>query len=292
MNIQLFHPVSLEETDLFYPYWDKTKERAMTYSMVTLWGWKHYNDLEWAFDKDLCWIRPTKFEPDLYWAPVGDWQAADWERDLEKGMRFICVPESLAKLWADRLGDRIHIEEDRGQFEYIYRTEDLANLSGNRYHKKKNHLSAYKKAFGEPDYRPISDSIIEDCLALQDTWCQWNDCAGSETLAGENYSLNLLLSHFNKFRNLCGGALYINDEIVAFSIGERLDDATMGVHYEKGMSSIRGVYQAMNWAFVNNECRGIPYINRAEDMDDDGLRQAKLSYHPACFLKKYTVTIS
>lgn len=291
MNTQLFHPVSLEETNMYYPLWEKTPERAMTYSMVTLWGWKAYNGLEWAFDEGLCWIRPTKFEPNLYWAPVGDWAATDWESILEPGMQFICVPAALESLWRERLGSRIESREERGQFEYIYRTSDLATLSGNRYHKKKNHLSAYKKAYGEPDYRPISDRIIEDCLALQDTWCQWNDCAGSETLAGENFALNQLLSHFSSFQSLCGGALYINDEIVAFSIGERLDSLTMGVHYEKGMSGIRGVYQAINWAFVNNECQDIPYVNRAEDMDDDGLRQAKLSYHPADFLKQHTVTI-
>lgn len=292
MTNLLFHPITLDETEHFYHMWNLTLERAMTYSMVTLWGWRAYNELEWAFDDNLCWIRPTKFEPNLFWAPVGDWEKADWGSLLHSGMKFICVPEKLEAIWRAQLGGRIQSEEDRGQFEYVYNTSDLASLKGNRYHKKKNHLQAYRKAYGEPDYRPMSDAIIEDCLALQDTWCQWNDCAAEETLAAENYSLNLLLTHYDRFRYLCGGALYINDEIVAFSIGEKLDDETMGVHYEKGMSSVRGVYQAINWAFVTSECSDVAYVNRAEDMDDEGLRQAKLSYHPSSFLKKYTVVIA
>ena len=79
---------------------------------------------------------------------------------------------------------------------------------------------------------------------------------------------------------------------MAFTLAERLDEATMGVHYEKGLNDIRGVYQTINNVFCLRECQDVSFINRAQDLDEEGLRMAKESYHPATFLHKFTLTIN
>lgn len=287
-----FTPVSLDEAERFYALWAATPQRSIDYSLVNLWGWEQHYGLEWAFTDHLCWLRQTSPCKTVLWAPVGDWNAVDWNEALLPGMRFVRVPSTLNALWREKLGDRMRSGEARGQFEYLYVSADLATLPGNRYHKKKNHVSSYIRAYGEPQYHPLDDRMVEDCLALQDTWCQWHDCDHSPSLRAENDAINRVLAQYEKFRNLCGGALYINGDIVAFSLGERLDETTMGVHYEKGLNSIRGVYQTINCVFCRSECADVQLVNRAQDLDEEGLRKAKMTYHPAGFLEKYTVEIA
>ena len=287
-----FTPVSLDGLDEYYRLWDLCPLHSLDYSPVNLWGWQEHYGLEWCFEGDLCWIRQTMPCDTVLWAPLGDWARADWKRLLEPGMEFIRVPDSLAALWQEQIGSRAAAEPDRDQWEYLYLATELATLPGNRFHKKKNHYNAYVKTYGEPDYHELNDDIVEDVLALQDDWCQWHECGDSPSLTAENEAINRVLSHWESFRDLYGGALYIDGRIAAFSIGEKLDDEMLGVHYEKGLNGYNGIYQAINREFSACAGKGFSLVNRAQDLDEDGLRQAKTSYQPVGFLKKYKVSIN
>ena len=65
----------------------------------------------------------------------------------------------------------------------------------------------------------------------------------------------------------------------------------MIVHFEKGRSELKGVYQAINHSSVNHSARDVQFINREQDMGELGLRQAKETYHPVGFLKNYRIVI-
>jgi len=60
-------------------------------------------------------------------------------------------------------------------------------------------------------------------------------------------------------------------------------------HFEKAVLQPRykGVYQYVNQAFVSLLPERYELINREQDLGDSGLRQAKQSYRPAGFVKKY-----
>ena len=288
-----FTSVSLEEHDHYQHYWQKTPQRSIDYAFANLWGWGNYFGLEWTFDEHLCWLRQT-VPPARLWAPVGDWAAVDWSTHpaLHKGAKLIRVPETLADILQRALPERVTCTEDRGHWEYLYNTEELTTLPGNRFHKKKNHVNAFRKTYGPMDYRSIDAKTIEDVLALQDEWCQWHECDDSPALRAENEAINRVLSHWEQIPGLVGGTLYVENQLVAFSVGEKLDDATLGVHYEKARNGFRGVYQAMNNAFASEAGQGFALLNRAQDLDEEGLRQAKMSYLPASFLRKFTVQVA
>lgn len=294
MNLA-FSPVSLEYRDKYYSLWLKTPQNSLDYTLANIWGWQAYFGLEWAFDGELCWVRQNRPVAAM-WAPFGDWKAVEWQ-DIFAGAgpecrRFIRVPEKLLGIWKEKLPGRVTAEEDRGQWEYLYNQQELATLPGKRFHKKKNHYNAYVKTYGEPDYHELNDDIVEDVLALQDNWCQWHECGDSPSLTAENEAINRVLSHWESFRDLYGGALYIDGRIAAFSIGEKLDDEMLGVHYEKGLNGYNGIYQAINREFSACAGKGFSLVNRAQDLDENGLRQAKTSYQPVGFLKKYKVSIN
>ena len=290
-----FIPVSLEKADAYYALWDVTPRRSLDYTLANLWGWQEYYGLEWQFAGPLCWIRQTRPEQHC-WAPIGDWNAVDWPALLPdvagaSGRDFIRVPEELMQLWQKACPQLVEVGEERGQWEYLYKQEELANLPGNRFHKKRNHFNSYVKAYGEPDYRGVTDGMVEDVLGVQDDWCQWHECAGSPSLLAENEAINRVLTHWDTFRGLTGGSLYVDGRMIAFSVGEKLDDETLGVHFEKGLNGYKGVYQVMNCEFARHAGAGLRWINRAQDLDEEGLRQAKMTYLPADFLRKYTVRL-
>ena len=80
------------------------------------------------------------------WAPVGDWNAVSWKDLLPCGFNpeahnINRVPEKLVEIWQRELPGLVDAEEDRGQWEYLYKQDELAELPGNRFHKKRNHFT-------------------------------------------------------------------------------------------------------------------------------------------------------
>ena len=61
------------------------------------------------------------------------------------------------------------------------------------------------------------------------------------------------------------------------------------IHFEKGNPDYKGVYQTINQMFLETLSGRYPTVNREQDLDDPGLRKAKLSYHPIGFQKKFKV---
>ena len=290
----IFTPINLNDKEKYYACWQNTPRRSLDYTLPNLWGWQAYYGLEWMFSDNICWIRQTR-PSTAYWAPLGDWEKLPWSdifREISPMDRiFVRVPEELVNIWKEALAYRMHEEEDRGQWEYLYRQQDLAELPGNRYHKKKNHVKSFTKFYGDPDYRMLSDGMVEDVLGLEDDWCQWHECEDSPSLRAENEAINRVLSHWSAFKGLVGGSIYVDQKIVAFSVGEDLGDGSLGVHYEKGLNGFKGVYQTINCLFARQAAAGFTLVNRAQDLNEEGLRQAKMTYLPSDFLKKFKVVI-
>lgn len=289
---QDFTPIDLRDRGVYRSCWEQCPQHSMDYTLTNLWGWARYYGLMWQFSDGLCWLRQTAPDVECFWAPVGPWEAVDWSVILPReGLRMRRVPERLALYLSERLAGRVELIEERGQWEYLYSADELARLPGNRFHRKKNHANAYAKSYGV-DYRELDAAVMEDVFALQDEWCLWHECQGSPSLLAENEAINRVLSHWQELGSLTGGALYADGHMTAFCVGEELGDGVMGVHYEKGHQDYRGVYQAINRCFAAACAPTAKLLNRAQDLDEDGLRQAKMSYLPADFLRKYTVSIA
>ena len=66
------------------------------------------------------------------------------------------------------------------------------------------------------------------------------------------------------------------------------------VHYEKASLEYGAAYQVINKEFLSHIVELHPeleIVNREEDMNDPGLRAAKMSYLPVGFLKECRVKI-
>ena len=79
--------------------------------------------------------------------------------------------------------------------------------------------------------------------------------------------------------------------MVAFTLGEPVSEDTFVVHIEKAYADVRGAYPLINQQFLEHEVADYTYVNREDDTGDEGLRKAKLSYHPVFMVEKGAVTL-
>jgi hypothetical protein len=283
-----FTPIDLARKKDYIDRLALCEQVASDYSFINIWGWADEYGLAWAWDEELVWIRQS-LPYEAYWAPVGDWSAVDWPGRLAplsgSGLEFIRVPETLAGMWATSMDGRVSPEEQRGQWDYLYRREDLVALRGNRLHKKKNLVNQFVKKY-DFDYQPFGVKQIEHAMAMQEDWCTWRDCESSDVLAAENRAILRVLDHWSELSPILGGALFVDQIIVAYTLAEPLGEDTLLIHFEKGCPDYKGVYQAINQMFLEHAADAYAWVNREQDLDNEGLRKAKLSYQPADFLKK------
>lgn len=184
--------------------------------------------------------------------------------------------------------DRYLIIPDHDQDDYVYLVEELIALSGNRFHKKKNHLNKFLKS-APHEYRPLDRELVERVLAMQQDWCAFRDCASDESLAQEDQAIYKALKHFGEL-DYQGAAILVDGKVEAFSLGEPLNPDTVVIHIEKANPAINGLYAAMNQMFLARAWSGFTYVNREQDLGVEGLRAAKQSYNPHHMAEKFVIS--
>lgn len=197
-------------------------------------------------------------------------------------------PEQFAKLEALYPG-RFEIEYDRDFADYVYDREALKNLSGRSLHGKKNHCNRFKKEYPDFRYERISEENVEECLQMAREWWKKND-RGEGGEKREEISVTMEALKNLDALGLRGGLIRAGGRVVAFSVGEPCGQEMFVVHFEKAFADVPGAYSMINQQFVEHETEGFRYINREDDAGSEGLRRAKLSYHPAFLMEKGLVT--
>jgi hypothetical protein len=249
--------------------------------------------LYWAWSDQMVWIKQT-IPKEVFWAPVAPWPEIDWNRCFDEYFDstavFHRVPEDLMVLWKEKIGNRIFIEESREHWDYLYDVNELTQLGGRRFHKKKNLLNQFKKNY-DFQFVPLDVEMIDMAMALQEKWCTWHDCQSLDALAAENLAISRVLGSWEKLEDPIGGAILVDRQMVAYTIAEPLSKDTLVIHFEKGNVDFKGTYQAVNQMFLEYFGQNFKIVNREQDLGDAGLRKSKLSYNPSDFLKKYRISL-
>ncbi len=286
-----FEAPSLARREEYLAALSKMPQKASDYSFGNIYGWAEAYGLQWAFQSDYVLIRQT-IPHVVYWAPVGDWTSIDWAgcASMKPGTEFIRIPETLADSIAEQLGENVDVTEMRDHFDYLYSVQELIDLKGNRFHKKKNLLKQFTKHY-DFEYHDISPDCVEEVLEMQSDWCLWREEECNSTLIAENKAISRILTTFDRQPELFGGTIKIDGKMIAYTVAEELEPGTVVIHFEKGHTNYKGVYQAINQQFLEHSASQFEIVNREQDIGDEGLRKAKMSYNPVGFLKKYNLII-
>lgn len=177
---------------------------------------------------------------------------------------------------------------DRDNCDYLYRRDDLAFLHGKAFHKKKNLVNGFHAAYSA-EVRAIDDATVSDA---QEILRRWRDARLARNEDDGDFSVCAIALQNRKPLRLTGIIVYADGKPAGFSLGELIAGGMMfATHFEKGIDGVHGIYQVVN----NEQAKMLPasvtLINREQDLGDDGLRQAKLSYRPCAFVNKYRVEL-
>lgn len=185
-------------------------------------------------------------------------------------------------------GGGLEVTEDRDNFDYLYLKRDLAELPGNRYHKKKNRINYFT---ARHDYliEPYGEGHLAGCLGLLEEWRRVRAGIGSPSLVLETEATREALTMAAEL-GLEGLVVLVEGEVKAFLLGERLNRETSACHFEKADPFLDGLYQLIDREFNRRLFTDCTYVNREQDLGEANLRESKLSYHPLELVKKFRVT--
>lgn len=190
-----------------------------------------------------------------------------------------------AKILSENFSKEFDITLERDSFDYIYLSEDLINLKGKKYQPKRNHISYFMRN-NNWSYEKISSENIGECIMMSEDWLQQSESEYKSELEDELKIIKLVFENYEAL-GYVGGLLRCDGKVVAYTMGERMNDEAFCVHFEKAYPDIRGAYPMINQQFVINELKDYKYIDREDDTGAENLRKAKLSYHPALLPDKY-----
>jgi len=289
-----FKDLSLEEKPLFDTVFNLFPPVISEFTFTNLFIWRHAYQLKISRLKNLLCLLSDRGENSFFFPPIGEGDMVECYRILlqyleGKGAlsKIARVPETLvAKM--DWKAEGFVAELDRAQSDYIYLTEDLIKLEGRKYHRKRNHIKQFKEKYSY-QYIPLTSEWISECLRLETEWCNLRHCEAIPGLLNESIAIKEAFTHFEEL-GLKGGAILINGKVEAFTLGDPLNPETVVIHIEKANPAYEGLYSLINQAFLENEWSGYTYVNREQDLGEEGLRKAKESYFPHHMINKYTIT--
>ena len=172
---------------------------------------------------------------------------------------------------------------DRDSFDYVYAIDELADLAGRKYQKKRNHFNRFRTAFPYYTVEPLDEQNLPRVQAMVDSWYETRlREAPISDFYMERSALNKALNHFEEL-GMDALVLLDGEDVLALTMASPLSQDTMDVHFEKARPDVDGAYAVINCEFARYIRQKHPYIrflNREEDMGLEGLRKAKESYYP------------
>lgn len=184
------------------------------------------------------------------------------------------------------------VEEDRDNFDYVLSIEEIAFLTGDKYHTHKNFVNRFHKTY--PDYHVQNLNLLDPTVHDQiiQVFYTWETKRGKkrEETQHELSAIGRILKDANEFE-LLGLGVYDREVLVGFMIASLEQMEYSLGHFTKADPDYHGVYYFIyhNLAKILLE-KGYKYFNNEQDMGIEGLRKSKEQWNPVKYLKKYTIT--
>ena len=263
-------------------------------TFTNLFMFRHVHDYQLSERRGSIIIFAKSYSDEPYFMPpIG---GADIPLTLEDLLEFLRkagekpVIELVCKGFIDKYiagNDKYSFELDEDDSDYLYKTRDLVELAGRKYHDKKNLLNRFVRTYRH-EYRTLTDDMVPDAKDLVHRWCQEKCSCDIPSTFGETEATLLALDYFDQL-SIKGGAVFVDGKLEAIALGEELNEDTAVVHVEKANSEYAGLYQYISSRFLAHEFPHFKYVNREQDLGEPNLRKSKQSYNPVRMIEKYKI---
>ena len=292
-----FKPITLSDKALYEKYLHLSTHRGCNFSFANVYLWGKQSILE----KDGCLMTLSQFGKFfVYPYPLGkgDIKIAvsaliDDAAERKIPLRLSGLLDAECEELDAAFPDVFCFKPSRDSSDYVYLIEDLAELKGKKYHGKRNHLNRFYAAHPKFTVEPLSENNVSAVREMTNEWFK-----SREVPEGESFELekSALEKAFRDYKELELETLVLKNEgeVIAYTMASRMFEDTFDVHFEKARMDVEGAYTAINCEFakyIREKYPEIRYLNREEDMGLEGLRKAKLSYHPHHFIEKRTAVM-
>lgn len=290
LSLSDFKPVSLNDRDVFVQHYKRFPQVHSDNTFTNMVCWNHYAHYHYANVEDSIIISTAIDGVRRYRPPIGPRIPELLAEVIELASRSndeipLSILDPKTKDWIMELYPGLSLYPERKYFEYVYRADDLANLPGKRYLSIRHQLNQFTKKCS-PAVVPMTEVNAADVIEFLDLWCDWKDCDSDPMLANEKEAVNYAIYHFAELE-LSGLAIIAEGKIGAIAVFEGLNEDTALVHFEKGLPDCKGIYRAINAETAKLLSKDYIYINRESDLGVEGIREAKMRYHPDHMVEVY-----
>ena len=275
--------ITLDDKELFAEYIGKSENSTL--SFTTLYIWSFDGRIKYAVTDGCLVIAFCGKKGCVCTFPYGKGDktaALKKAYDFMENPAFVLMSEDEAKELEKNFCGEFEIFADENNADYVYLTEDLINLKGNKYQQKRNHLNAFLKNYDYTYERLTIDDIDE----IKELFFKWEASQVNHDTGDARRATLLFLENIDKLGVTCAG-LRVDGKLVAFTGGEAITDDMAHVPMEFADIDYRGAFNVINRDFCKNEWSEYKYINREEDMGVEGMRYAKRAYNPVKMTEKY-----
>lgn len=286
-----FKEISMGNREEMKKYLRQSGNRGCNFCVGNILTWGESLSIEYTIAEEILVFRRVEGEQVLYHVSGQNENFSELveslfsdAKELGKEMALCDLSREMTEVLREAYPGIFKVEYDRDGSDYVYETASLANLSGKRYHKKKNHVNRFCKKH-DFSYEEISPENKEECLKMAQLWL--SDREMDESLEAERAAIENAFRYY-EILGFEGGFLRVDGQVMAFTLGERAADDTFVTHFEKALDTYPELYAVINQQFAKNHLeKRYRYVNREEDLGLSGLRKAKLSYHPVFMVDKY-----
>ena len=297
----IFKDISMESRELLNPYFDLVDYEACEYCFNTLYMWQHLYKTGYyigdgfavivaEYEGNTFSILPLAKKEDM---PRVIEFVVDYFEKEQKKIYFRGITKEVVEFLKENYPGKFNYTEERDLFDYVYDGESMRELKGRKNVKKRNHINYFLKEYeGRFEYRLLDEKDFDACLELVKEWTSNKEENGKvdEEMEEELIGIKKLFKNYSILKDkLKIAGIFIDGKLEAFTMGEYINPDMALIHIEKANPNIRGLYPFINQQFLVHEFSDVEFVNREEDLGIEGLRKAKLSYHPVRFVEKYTV---
>lgn len=290
-----FRPVRLEDRATIERFTMSSDITNCDLSFANMFCWQEVYHSAWAIVDGFLVIRFHIDGGDRlgYMQPVGEGDCARIIPALREDahahgqrLRIIGLTDRGREMIRQMHIGQFAFESDRALEDYVYTADDLRNLPGRRYQPKRNHINRFMAEYPDYRYEELTPDRFDECMQLEREWRRNHEGHTSE-LCAEQRAMQRAFAHFAEL-GMTGGCIYVGERMVAFTYGSAVNDHTFDTHVEKADTDYDGAFTVINCLFARHLPERFTLINREEDLGIEGLRRAKLSYHPAVIQHKFT----